>query len=91
MNIIVKSKLKFYWTRRTGELIDIDEMNEEHLRNALKMVIRNFHKSKPSRPEQVSLVGDAANMFNDDQEQAQLEEDMGDFTDDLYQALNPKK
>lgn len=91
MNIIVKAKQKIYWTRRTGELVDVDEMNEEHLRNALKMIIRNYHKSKPARPTQVALVGDAANMFNDDQEQAQFEEDMDYFTDDLYQALNPNK
>jgi hypothetical protein len=32
---------KVYWTQRDGTQIDIDEMSEQHLRNTLKMIIRN--------------------------------------------------
>jgi hypothetical protein len=31
---------KLYWKRSNGELIDVDEMNEHHLRNALKRMLR---------------------------------------------------
>lgn len=32
---------KLYWKRSNGELIDVDEMNEHHLRNALKKMLRD--------------------------------------------------
>jgi hypothetical protein len=31
---------KLYWKRSNGELIDVDDMNEHHLRNALKKMLR---------------------------------------------------
>jgi hypothetical protein len=39
---------KIYWTMRNGEKIDVDEMTIEHLRNTLKMIIRNDNKRKTS-------------------------------------------
>ncbi len=33
--------MKLYWTMKTGQQIDIDEMSESHLRNTLKMIVRN--------------------------------------------------
>ena len=38
--------MKLYWTMKTGQQIDIDEMSESHLRNTLKMIVRNS-KAKP--------------------------------------------
>jgi len=35
---------------RNGEKIDVDEMSVEHLRNTLKMIIRNDNKRKTSDP-----------------------------------------
>lgn len=32
-----------YWTTRDGSKIDIDAMSTEHLRNVLKMIIRQNH------------------------------------------------
>jgi len=34
-------KEKIYWTTRNGEKIDIDKMSLNHLRNTLKMIVRN--------------------------------------------------
>lgn len=34
-------KDKIYWTMKNGSKIDIDKMTLEHLRNTLKMIIRN--------------------------------------------------
>ena len=36
---------KYYWTTKNGTKIDVDEMTDEHLRNTLKMIIRNNSKS----------------------------------------------
>jgi hypothetical protein len=43
--------MKYYWTTKEGTKIDVDNMSTEHLRNALKMILRNMHnaKSKPKR------------------------------------------
>ena len=56
---------------RNGELIDIDDMDINHLRNTLKLVLRNretvikqiFKSKKPS----FVLHGDMANEFNSSQ------------------------
>lgn len=49
-----------YWKQRNGELISIDDMDINHLRNTLKMIIRN---NKP-KPVKFTLNGDMANDFN---------------------------
>ena len=36
--------MKYYWKMRDGKLIDVDQMSETHLRNALKMVLRNSQR-----------------------------------------------
>jgi len=33
--------MKYYWKMKNGQEIDIDQMSETHLRNTLKMIIRN--------------------------------------------------
>ena len=33
-----------YWTMKNGQKINVDEMSVEHLRNTLKMIIRNSEK-----------------------------------------------
>jgi hypothetical protein len=33
--------MKYFWKMRDGQLIDVDQMSETHLRNSLKMMIRN--------------------------------------------------
>ena len=35
---------KVYWTMRNGQQIDVDLMDENHLRNTLKMIIKNSKK-----------------------------------------------
>jgi hypothetical protein len=57
-----------YWKQRNGVLISVDEMDINHLRNVLKMIIKNSNKRKVQQKEtkQFKLNGDAAQMFNDD-------------------------
>ncbi|MEI6797868.1 MAG: hypothetical protein WCO04_01470 [Pseudomonadota bacterium] len=35
-----------YWKQRNGELISIDNMDVNHLRNVLKMIVKNSNKHK---------------------------------------------
>ena len=51
-----------YWTMRDGKQIDIDEMSVQHLRNTLKMLVRNSQKRK--KTVEFKLNGDIAQDFN---------------------------
>ena len=48
-----------YWRKKNGDLISIDLMDIDHLRNVLKMLIRNNNKKQA-----FELNGEAANDFN---------------------------
>jgi hypothetical protein len=50
-----------YWKMRNGELISVDDMDINHLRNTLKMII----KSTKPKTVKFTLNGDMANEFND--------------------------
>ena len=68
---------KVYWTMKNGEQIDIDEMDINHLRNALKLIVRNreAYLKKMVKdfkvPIKVILNGDIAQMSIDDEENAE--------------------
>ena len=51
---------------RNSELIDIDKMDIDHLRNALKMIVRN--SIKRGSHVSSSLNGDMAQQFNESQD-----------------------
>lgn len=53
--------MKEYWRMRNGELIDIDKMSVTHLRNALKMIVRNRRVSHVK----VEINGEIAQEFAD--------------------------
>jgi hypothetical protein len=36
--------MKYFWKMKDGQLIDVDQMSETHLRNSLKMMIRNSQR-----------------------------------------------
>ena len=59
---------KVYWKQRNGELIDIDDMDINHLRNTLKLVLRNrqtvIKQIVKSKRQSFTLHGDMANEFN---------------------------
>ena len=61
---------KIYWTMKNGEKIDVDEMNIKHLRNTLKMILRNRQKALQPTPKpkvEFRLEGDMANFFNEEE------------------------
>jgi hypothetical protein len=52
----------YYWKTKDGQKINIDDMDINHLRNALKMIIRNIEANEQkvkSRPK-FQLNGDIA-------------------------------
>lgn len=66
------TKEKIYWKMRNGNLISVDDMDENHLRNTLKLVLRNREtvikrivEAKSKR--KFKLQGDMANEFNSSQ------------------------
>ena len=64
---------------RNGELISVDDMDINHLRNVLKMIIRNDHKVQTSKSKpkvEFKLNGDIAQSFINDMEELELEEKM---------------
>ena len=71
-----------YWKMRNGELISVDDMDINHLRNALKMIIRNREKATQTlqaNPKvKFKLNGDIAEFFNEEQNNS--------FQNDYYES-----
>jgi hypothetical protein len=60
------SKEPVYWTTKSGTKINVDHMDLNHLRNTLKMLIRNSAVSVPTKKvkEPITLNGDMAQEFH---------------------------
>lgn len=70
-------KDKVYWTMKNGQQIDVDLMDENHLRNTLKMILRNRQKAVAARNKPLfGLNGDIAQSFVDDMITQQMYEEM---------------
>lgn len=50
---------KYYWTTKDGQKIDVDLMTESHLRNVLKMILRNIETPTKKRTK----IGNIENNF----------------------------
>jgi hypothetical protein len=61
-----------YWTTKTGVVMNVDDMDDNHVRNAFKMLLRKI-QSRP-RP-QFKINGDIANMMIDDAIYEEMVED----------------
>ena len=48
-----------YWTMKNGQKINVDDMDENHLRNTLKLIIRTA-KAKAEQEPKFKLEGDIA-------------------------------
>lgn len=68
------SNTPVYWKMRNGKSISIDDMDVNHLRNTLKMIVNNSNNHKRTKKlmeisaeksfEDIQLNGDIANEFN---------------------------
>lgn len=71
---------KYYWTTKSGQKIDVDLMDENHLRNTLKMIIRNIEKAeakeRESKKTRFELRGDIAQDHFDQMSLAEYEDVM---------------
>ena len=70
---------KYYWTMKNGQKIDVDLMNENHLRNTLKMILRRVEllEQKSKEKPKFELRGDIAQ-----DHVAQMED--ADYFDEMY-------
>ena len=50
----MKDNSPVYWRMRNGKLISVDDMDINHLRNVLKMIIRNNQKKDVNHDESES-------------------------------------
>ncbi len=69
-----------YWTQKDGTKILVDDMDINHLRNTLKMIIKNLNKieAKQVKPTpKFELRGDIAQDHFDMMMQKEFEDDMG--------------
>lgn len=67
---------KVYWKQADGRLISVDDMDINHLRNTLKMILRNRQKAVAARKPLFGLNGDIAQSFVDDMITQQMYEEM---------------
>ena len=71
---------KYYWTTKSGQKIDVDLMGENHLRNTLKMIIRNIEKAeakeRESKKTRFELRGEIAQDHFDQMSLAEYEDVM---------------
>jgi hypothetical protein len=66
----MKDNSPVYWKMRNGNLINVDDMDNNHVRNSFKMLLRNLQKlaeQKNSKPvkEKFTLKGDMAQEFHE--------------------------
>lgn len=65
------TKEKIYWKMRNGNLISVDDMDEEHAKNVLKIVLKNrqtvMKQIVKAKKQSFKLQGDMANEFNSSQ------------------------
>ena len=75
----MKDNSPVYWKMRNGRLISVDDMDINHLRNVLKMIIRNREKAIQAKPKvEFKLNGDMAEFFNEEQNNS--------FQNDYYES-----
>lgn len=73
------NKEPVFWKMRNGRLISVDDMDINHLRNVLKMIIRNREKAIQAKPKvEFKLNGDMAEFFNEEQNNS--------FQNDYYES-----
>ena len=85
-------KDKVYWKMRNGELISVDDMDINHLRNTLKLIITNKNKLKAALNEKLEKERHikAANNFvlHGDMAQEFHESYLSDEDDDRFDDID---
>ena len=71
--------MKYFWKMKDGQLIDVDQMSETHLRNSLKMMIRNSQRKQAAKKP----IGNIEANFFEAQNNEYLDEEL---TNQFYGA-----
>lgn len=71
---------KVYWTMKNGQKIDVDQMDIQHLRNTLKMLIRAKRAQSTPVKSKFEIHGEMAQNFLEQM----IEEDYYDPRDDWF-------
>lgn len=69
---------KIYWTMRDGSKISVDDMDVNHLRNVLKMILRNIEQKKTVKKYELKLNGEIAQSMIDDAMEQELFDTLSD-------------
>ena len=77
------NKKDYYWTMKNGQKINVDDMDINHLRNTLKMIIRNIEASENKSKPKFELHGDIAQDHVAQMEDADYADEM-DFYRDYF-------
>jgi len=74
-----------YWTTKDGTKMNVDDMDDNHVRNAFKMVLRKVNayieEQKNPTPLEIKPRGDAAQMMHD--QEIESEFDAFDYMDPM--------
>ena len=54
-----------YWTMKNGQQISVDDMDVDHLRNTLKMIIKNSQKKQTKPKYEFEVNGELASIDAD--------------------------
>lgn len=77
---------KVYWTMKNGQKIDVDEMDINHLRNTLKMIVRNIHERRERSFLNFKIEGETTQIALEPYEHGKL---TGEYIDDPELNLIP--
>ena len=71
---------KVFWTTTAGDKIDIDKLDVEHLRNAHKMIVRNWEAQKNLEIRRISNTRDGSSLDQNERmnEILEIDEFFGD-------------
>ena len=78
------SKQIVYWTMRDGSKISVDDMDVNHLRNVLKMILRNIEQKKTVKKYELKLNGEIAQSMIDDAMEQELYDTLSDKERSFY-------
>lgn len=72
--------MKVYWKTKTGQLIDIDQMDIYHLRNIVKLYVKKVeaYKAKLEEKSKFEIHGEIAQSMIDNAEDQEYDQDVSD-------------
>jgi hypothetical protein len=73
------NKKDYYWMTKDGQKINVDDMDLNHLRNTLKMILRNIEAAENKPKPKFELHGDIARDHIAQMEDEEYYADISDY------------